>query len=183
MTNRLFRATQPAAEPRFTQAASSLLLLILLASSGQLSLADEESSSQAGKKLPTERSPRRDFHPKIDGLQQSDEIPSNFPVPVYPGNVTSKHFVATTKGHPAAAATIITKDAADTAFAWYQTYCIKQKWAVKVPKGKARNKMEEEGRLYRLMATKGNERMIISCAKDTKGAATLINVSWTTKSK
>lgn len=183
MTNRIHVASKPAEHQLVRIIATSLALSALYASSMEICYAQAGSHAQSEKQPEIGKSPRRDFHPKVKGLQQSDEIPSNFPVPAYPSNVTSKHFTSTTTGHPAAAATMVTTDPAATALAWYQALCIKENWAVKVPKGKARSRMEEEGRLFRLLASKDNQRMVISCAKAAKGTSTHINISWTTRKK
>ncbi len=183
MINGLQMARKPAEHQLVRIIAASMALLALSGSSCEFCYAQADSQAQSEKQPESGKSPRRDFHPKVNGLRQSDEIPSNFPVPAYPSNVTSKHFASTTKGHPAASATMVTTDPAATAFAWYQALCLKEKWTVKVPKGKARNKMEEEGRLFRLLASKDNQRMVISCAKAAKGTSTHINISWTTRKK
>jgi hypothetical protein len=57
---------------------------------------------------------------KVKGIHQSIEIPSNFPVPTYPNNVSSTNFVNSTVGTPVASVSIITSDSPKMTYDWYQ---------------------------------------------------------------
>jgi hypothetical protein len=118
---------------------------------------------------------------QIPNVHFSKEIPANFPVPKYPRNVTKTSFDNTTKGHPSAAALIVTKDAPQDVFQWYKDYFQRTNWAVKVPTDKGMSQIGKQGQLYMINAEKDNQILAIFCILDKKTNGTKVDISWTKK--
>jgi hypothetical protein len=111
-------------------------------------------------------------------MVMSQQWPVNFPVPVYPSNVTQTSFSNSTQGQPRAAATLITKDAPGRVFDFYQSALNRAKWTVRLPSGKARAEMNLGSDFYFLTAEQGSQSIYLTCAGNQKTNATYVNITW-----
>jgi hypothetical protein len=123
----------------------------------------------------------QDLLNKIPGMHFAKGIPTNFPVPTYPNNVTRTGFINSTKGPPSAGATIITKDSPQTVFNWYQNACKQGNWLVKIPSPQAMNAISKKQRVYMVNAEKDNQQVQIFCIENKKDSGTKISISWRKK--
>jgi len=124
------------------------------------------------------------FHSAVNQLpiHVAKEIPVNFPIPSYPNNVVQSNFANSKKGHPTAAASIITKDQPQQVFQWYQDTCTKNAWTVKTPTPQAMSMMTKGLQFYLLTAKKENQQIQVVCTAYKKTSGTLVSISWS-KSK
>lgn len=127
-----------------------------------------------GQKARTKYPSIKDFA----GLHFSKSLPTNFPLPPYPNNVVSTNFSNSTAGQPTAAASIVTKDAAEVVFKWYQDYCRKDNWLIRTPSAKTMQTMGKQGQLFILNAIKGKQEIYLYCTKNPKKALTNVSISW-----
>jgi hypothetical protein len=114
----------------------------------------------------------------IPGLHYADDIPTNFPIPTYPSNVTSKHFLNTTTGSPSASANITTKDQVAVVYDWYKDACKREGWTYKTPSPNASTKLSKTGPLYMIDAKKERNQVYISCHPNKKAGGTTVTISW-----
>lgn len=139
-------------------------------------------AQQAGSSsAPTSGAPQKPTKPvskvpdlKIPGLKMSSKIPSNFPVPSYPSNVTETAFMHSTAGAPSASATIKTKDSPTVVFDWYKTACKSKGWQVGVPSSEAK---QAAGQLRSMSCIKDRHQVYIHCTGLPEGG-TMVNISW-----
>jgi len=117
------------------------------------------------------------------GLRLSPEIPTNFPVPVYPSNVITKNFTTTTRAPIVATALMVTKDQPKTAYQWYLSYCTRDSWTIRTHKPNVMSKMEKDGNMYMFNAEKSDKQLNFYCMRTPKGTGTTINISFFLKSK
>lgn len=113
---------------------------------------------------------------KIPGLKMSSKIPSNFPVPSYPSNVTETAFMHSTAGAPTASATVKTKDPPAAVFDWYKATCKSKGWQVRVPSSEAKQ-AAGKAQLHSMSCSKDRHQVYIHCTGLPEGG-TMINMSW-----
>ena len=114
---------------------------------------------------------------KVDGVNHTAAIPSNFPIATYPKNVVFTDFVNPTSGPPMAMATIVTKDPPKTVFEWYQMQC-STGWKVSTPPSNMQTEREQKGLMYRMNALKDKQQITISCIKQQKSGNTRVSIVW-----
>ncbi|HEY9784466.1 MAG TPA: hypothetical protein V6D17_03620 [Candidatus Obscuribacterales bacterium] len=139
----------------------------------------QQQARSAQKNLSALRQQKLEEVLRAQNLHFSNEIPVNFPVPPYTSNIVKTAFFNSTKGKPAAALTIITKDSPDIVFQWYQGTLKKGDWRVQIPTDKAMSMLGKQGQLYMIDAQKDKHQLNIFLVKDTKAPGTTINISWT----
>lgn len=115
---------------------------------------------------------------KVPGMKFNKKIPANFPLPVYPRNVTDTVFVHSTSGSPSASATIKTKDAPRDVFDWYKSACKSKGWQVGVPTSAARSTLGSKVQLNNLNLRKGGHQAYIYCLDNKTEGGTTINITW-----
>jgi len=114
---------------------------------------------------------------KMPGVKMSDKIPTNFPIPTYPRNVTSTAFMHTTQGSSAATATICTTDPPAGVFDWYQSACKSRGWNVMVPSNKVKAGSDQS--YYILNATKAKQQAYLTCQNNPSGKGSMVTITWT----
>lgn len=166
-------------------------ILALVASAFPLTLI---TSTWAGAAQPTAQSTpaekaemKRDSQQKLQqvltgsAIHPSSQFPANFPVGAYPNNVVKTNFIGATKGRPAAAAVIVTKDPPNTVFDWYQSACKKAGFNVQAHRPSPVGKAARADKTYVVNATKDKQQLYIFCMQDPKAAATRVSMSWELK--
>lgn len=112
------------------------------------------------------------------GIQQTNQIPVNFPVPAYSSNVVSSNFISTTKGRPSASATIITRDPPTNVYNFYLDACNKASYKVIGHRPKASKKPSAADKYYSLTGKKGKQELVILCLQQPKFQGTMISMTW-----
>ena len=148
-------------------------LISLSAPEGQCADTQTPPRSQAVKRTPAE------ILDQIPGVKFKKNLPENFPVPKYSSNVTMTNFIYSTKGLPAASATIITSDTAQKVFDWYQDACKGAGWQITVPTDDTLAKTSKRGKIYMLRGTRPKEQVSLFCMDLKKKPGTTISISWT----
>jgi hypothetical protein len=143
--------------------------------------AANQAPKTAAEKAQISQKKREELLGKIPGIQFSNSIPVNFPIPPYTSNVIRKNFSNSTKGIPTAAVNIVTSDPARNVYQWYQDVCSKGNWSVKIPSAQGQNQIGKANKLYMLQADKGDQHMSIFCVAQAKSADTIISISWEKK--
>ncbi|MCA9803636.1 MAG: hypothetical protein KC777_16805 [Cyanobacteria bacterium HKST-UBA02] len=135
-------------------------------------------TSQAQQPAPTTKpvkvEPVKINNIRMPGVKMSDKIPTNFPIPTYPRNVTSTAFMHSTQGSSSATATICTTDPPAGVFDWYQAACKSRGWNVMVPSSKAK----AEQSVYILNATKAKHQVYLTCQKNPSGNGAMVSITW-----
>ncbi len=108
----------------------------------------------------------------------TERIPINFPLPAYNSNVTRTSFINTTKGSPTATAGIITKDAPEAVFKWYQEKLRNAGWSSMAASPKLMEKLGKLGKVYMLDATKDTQAVKLSCTLDPATQGTTVSITW-----
>ncbi len=119
---------------------------------------------------------RREY--QTPGVKVASTQPSNFPLPPYTSNVTDKGFVHSTKGTPAAALTICTKDAPDVVYKWYLDACKRAQLSTSTPTAQAMAKMGKQGDLFLITAENPKQKMNITCVRNAKDNGTIVSINW-----
>lgn len=113
---------------------------------------------------------------QIPGQKFKKNWPDNFPVPKYPSNITQTNFIFTTKGLPAATASVMTSDNVQTVFNWYQNACKTAGWTVKLPSDESLG--NQKGKLFMLQGSKPKEQITLVCTPLKKKTGTTISITW-----
>jgi hypothetical protein len=148
-------------------------MVLLSVAVGHCANTQTQSSAPAVKQTPTQ------ILDQIPGAKFKKNLPDNFPVPKYSANVTKTNFIFSTKGLPAASATIITSDPAQRVFDWYQDACKGAGWQITVPTDDALAKTAKRGKIYMLRGTRPKEQVSLFCIDLKKKPGTTISISWT----
>jgi len=133
-------------------------------------------------KLP-DRTPAqpKSAHYNKDSFKKLDQVPSNFPVPIYSSNVTSTNCQEATSltGIHSIAALIQTKDPPLTAFEWYKAEVPSMGFDdLKVPQPTGAPAGFE---VYVIKARKAGQILSITCSRLPKFPQTIINITVTAK--
>lgn len=128
---------------------------------------------------------RHRYLKNISGMEQSEQAPPNFPVPVYTNNVTSSNFVKTSNGkNPVMSATIITNDAPSMPSLWYQSLLTKSGWQLSdTSKDTSKLPAGQQNSIFLIKATKTGLDLSITCIKAKKAPYTVISIVSMSNSK
>jgi hypothetical protein len=148
----------------------------LLSLSAPAALCANTQASVGGQSV--KRTPA-DILDQIPAVKFKKNLPDNFPVPKYPSNVTKTNFIYSTKGLPAASATISTSDTPQKVFDWYQDACKSAGWQITVPTDDTLAKTSKRGKIYMLRGTRPKEQVSLFCMDSKKKPGTIISISWT----
>lgn len=135
-------------------------------------------NTQSPSGVPAVKRTPQEILDQIPGVKFKKNLPDNFPVPKYTSNVTLTNFVYSTKGLPAATATIITSDNVQKVFDWYQGACKGAGWQIKVPTDDALAQTAKRGKIYMITGTRPKEQFSIFCSALKKKPGTTISISW-----
>lgn len=117
----------------------------------------------------------------VPGMKLLTTIPTNFPVPVYPSNVTRKAFAHSTKGQPTATASIQTGDAPDVVYRWYLDQAKKAGLSTKVPSEKMRALLPKNPDMYFFTAENSKQMLNFTVSKSHTEPGSDVSIQWALK--
>lgn len=117
----------------------------------------------------------------VPGMKLLTTIPTNFPVPLYPSNVTRKAFAHSTKGQPTATASLQTADAPDVVYRWYLDQAKKAGLSTKVPSDKMRALLPKNPDMYFFTAENSKQMLNFTVSKSHSESGSDVSIQWALK--